>query len=175
MSASNTGQTPFTFLLAELPAGFLDVDNVTLGPPLKPPQSKVYLNKYLQTVTHRPRNRTKRLLPRPHRAHPLFQPHPNPLRQALRLLRSLNQMFVVPNNRPKANDALFNALLVFGALTVETTDIKLKDQTLQFSVKRNSSLEMSSWSVVYLSHQNLPVVEKIKNVKTAERKVTSEA
>ncbi|TKA25181.1 hypothetical protein B0A50_05879 [Salinomyces thailandicus] len=143
MSASNTGQTPFTFLLAELPAGFLDVDNVTLGPPLKPPQSKVYLNKYLQT--------------------------------ALRLLRSLNQMFVVPNNRPKANDALFNALLVFGALTVETTDIKLKDQTLQFSVKRNSSLEMSSWSVVYLSHQNLPVVEKIKNVKTAERKVTSEA
>jgi len=90
---------------------------------------------------------------------------------------ALNQMFVVPGTCPGAGNAeLFKALPVFGALTVDTKNIQLKDQTLTFSVTSNSTgSDFKDYSVVYLNQQNVPLVEKIENVKIDGDYVTFDA
>ena len=70
-------------------------------------------------------------------------------------------MVIVPGSCPNAN--IIN-LPIFGALTVDTQNIKLKNQDLQFSFKNNGT-DTNSISIVYINQQNLPVVETPKDIK----------
>ena len=80
----------------------------------------------------------------------------------------LNQMVIVPGSCP--NENIIN-LPIFGALTVDTQNIKLKNQDLQFTFTNNGT-DTDSISVVYVNQQNLPVVEKPKDVKVDGTSVT---
>ncbi|KAK4544860.1 hypothetical protein LTR36_003764 [Oleoguttula mirabilis] len=87
---------------------------------------------------------------------------------------ALNQNFVVNGSCPPVDNVLFNAIPILGALTVDTANILLEDQTLTFSVK-SSSTDFSEYSVVFINQQNLPVVEPITNVKSSAGTVTFDA
>lgn len=83
---------------------------------------------------------------------------------------ALNQLFVVPGSCPNVNTI---GLPIFGALTVVTQDIQLKDQTLTFSIPANASTD--GLSLVYINQQNVPVVEPLQNVNADSAGVTFQA
>ncbi|KAK5121782.1 hypothetical protein LTR85_004657 [Meristemomyces frigidus] len=87
---------------------------------------------------------------------------------------ALNQDFVVKGSCPSVDNVLFNAIPILGALTVDTQNIQLKDQTLTFTVESNST-DFSQYSVVFVNQQNVPVVEKITNVKSSDGTITFDA
>ncbi|KAK5130641.1 hypothetical protein LTR08_001851 [Meristemomyces frigidus] len=87
---------------------------------------------------------------------------------------ALNQDFVVNGSCPPADNALFAALPIFGALTVDTKNIEPKDQTLTFSISSHAS-DISNYSLVLINQQNLPIVEKITNVKSSYGIITFDA
>ena len=80
-------------------------------------------------------------------------------------------MVIVPGSCPNAH---IIDLPIFGPLTVETADIKPHNQNIEFSFTNNGT-DTSSISLVYVNQQNLPIVEKPKNIKEEGGRVTFEA
>jgi hypothetical protein len=84
----------------------------------------------------------------------------------------LNQAVVVPGSCPNSN---IIDLPIFGALTVDTpAPIQGKNQELEFSFTNNGT-DTSSISLVYINQQNLPIVEKVTDVRTKGDTVTFKA
>jgi hypothetical protein len=79
---------------------------------------------------------------------------------------ALNQNFVVPGTSHGAgNDELFKSLPIFGVLNVESKNIKLENQEIEFSVTTNSTdSDFAEYNVVFINQQNVPVVSPIKNL-----------
>ncbi|KIW13205.1 hypothetical protein PV08_08392 [Exophiala spinifera] len=84
----------------------------------------------------------------------------------------LNQAVVVPGTCP--NENLID-LPIFLPLTVNTSPIQPKDQTLSFSVPVDKSSPPSGLSLVYINSQNVPIVEKIQNAQVADGVATFDA
>lgn len=80
-------------------------------------------------------------------------------------------MVIVPGSCPNSN---IIDLPIFGALTVDTQNIQAKSQDLEFSFTNNGS-DTSSISLVYINQQNVPVVEKVKDLSVDGDKVTFKA
>lgn len=84
---------------------------------------------------------------------------------------ALNQNVVVPGSCPNIN--LIN-LPIFGALTVNTQNIQPVNQDLSFTFTNNGT-DVNSISLVYINQQNLPIVEKPKNIQVNGDQVTFDA
>lgn len=82
----------------------------------------------------------------------------------------LLQTFVVPDTCGNVDTI---KVPVFPALSVDTANIQLADQTLSFSFSGNTST--NGLSVVYINQQNVPVVEPLTNVQTSGGKVSFQA
>lgn len=80
-------------------------------------------------------------------------------------------MVVVPGSCP--NENIIN-LPIFGALTVDTQNIQPKNQDLEFSFKNNGT-DTKDIHLVYINQQNLPIVEKVKDVSEKNDEVTFKA
>lgn len=83
----------------------------------------------------------------------------------------LNQVVVVPGSCP--NENIIN-LPIFGPLTVDTQNIQPKSQNLEFTFTNNGT-DVNSISLVYVNQQNLPVVEKPKDIQVKGDQVTFKA
>lgn len=84
---------------------------------------------------------------------------------------AINQIVIVPGSCPNAN---IIDVPIFPTLAVETSPIKPVDQDIEFSFTSDGSWS-SGFSLVYINQQNLPIVEKPKNIKVAGDVVTFEA
>ncbi|KAF2668463.1 hypothetical protein BT63DRAFT_277834 [Microthyrium microscopicum] len=100
------------------------------------------------------------------------------------------QAFVVPGSCPNEN-LISKDLTIFGVLTLDTKNVLPKDQNLAFEfdfksllnsnlkftsgTKYDSSYDWSKASLVYINQQNLPIVEKLQNVKLSGTVVSFEA
>ncbi|KAL6251427.1 hypothetical protein RBB50_001636 [Rhinocladiella similis] len=84
----------------------------------------------------------------------------------------LNQAVVVPGTCP--NENLID-LPIFLPLTVNTSPIQPKDQTLSFSVPVDKSSPPAGLSLVYINSQNVPIVEKIENAQVVDGVATFDA
>lgn len=89
------------------------------------------------------------------------------------------QGFVVTGSCPNLNDI---DIQIFEPLTVVTSDIGPYSQRLQFSITLPDGPRPSSWgsdfsglSITYINQQNMPVNEKIQNVKQKGNEITFEA
>ena len=82
---------------------------------------------------------------------------------------ALNQNFVVPGSCPNSD---IIEVPVFGLLSVDTQNIQPVTQPLQFSFTNINNTDTSSLSIVYINQQNVPVVEKVENVKVSGDVVT---
>jgi len=81
---------------------------------------------------------------------------------------ALNQMFVVPGSCPQ-NINSFGLPPVLGSLAVQNSPLGPGDQILTFQAVQSPSYQVSSFSdlqIVYVSGQNLPVVEPVTNVRS---------
>jgi len=86
---------------------------------------------------------------------------------------ALNQGFVVPGSCPNINTI---SLPIFKTLNVDTAGIYAKQQTLEFSIARDSSIsDYSTFSIVYINQQNTPVVEMISDINVMGNKVIFKA
>ena len=86
---------------------------------------------------------------------------------------ALNQGFVVPGSCPNINTI---SLPIFKPLTVDTANIQAKQQTLEFSIAKDSSIsDYSTLSIVYINQQNTPVVEKISDINVKSDTVSFKA
>jgi hypothetical protein len=81
---------------------------------------------------------------------------------------ALNQIFIVPGSCPNLNTI---NLKVFGALTVETDNIKPQVQDIDFSFKIPPTGLAPEWKpdcsgleLVFINQQNVPLVAKVKKV-----------
>jgi hypothetical protein len=85
---------------------------------------------------------------------------------------ALNQGFVVAGSCPNINTI---NLPIFKALTVETSEIDAKSETLEFSIAPISGMDYTTLSLVYINQQNTPVVEKLQDIDVKSDKVTFKA
>jgi hypothetical protein len=85
---------------------------------------------------------------------------------------ALNQNFVVE----ESCDTSSIPLKVFGALTLETPNVELGDQTISLSFDISSYHgEYTDLEFVLISGQNVPIVQELKNVRKEGGKVTFDA
>ncbi|KAK6221364.1 hypothetical protein LQW54_001463 [Pestalotiopsis sp. IQ-011] len=77
-------------------------------------------------------------------------------------LSVLNQMVVVPGSCPDT----IPGVPILGALNVDTDKISTQTTEIRFSFRTNDTkVDTDGLSLVYINGQNLPVVEKLSNVK----------
>ncbi|CAK3990029.1 Hypothetical predicted protein [Lecanosticta acicola] len=89
---------------------------------------------------------------------------------------ALNQMFIVPGSCPNLH-VLSSALPIFGTLNVDTKTPQLEDQLLSFSIPNTNGtqIDADTNAIAYINQQNVPVTQKIQNVKSEYGKVTFQA
>jgi len=83
---------------------------------------------------------------------------------------ALNQNFIVPGSCPNPP-----AITILGVLNVLSKNLQAVDTTAQFSFTLTDSTDPNSLSLVYINQQNVPVVEKLQNVKVDGKVVTFDA
>jgi hypothetical protein len=82
---------------------------------------------------------------------------------------ALQQNFIVPGSCPNDNTI---DVPIFGTLNVLTKNIQAVDQTLTFSIQRNST---QGFNLVYINQQNLPIVQTISNATSRNGVITFQA
>jgi hypothetical protein len=88
----------------------------------------------------------------------------------------MNQNFVVPGSCPTTiNVPIFSPLKLVTSGNIQGTGIQARDQQLSFSFSNDKQTSTSGLSLVYINQQNLPIVEKLENVKTSGSEVTFSA
>ena len=85
----------------------------------------------------------------------------------------MNQNFVVPGTCGTQVN-----VPIFGKLTLDITNglyVQARTQQLSFSFSNENATSTSGLSLVYINQQNLPIVEKLENVKDSGNTVTFQA
>ena len=88
----------------------------------------------------------------------------------------MNQNFIVPGScATTINVPIFGQLKLVTSGNIQGTGIQARDQQLSFSFSNDKQTSTSGLSLVYINQQNLPIVEKLENVKTSGSEVTFSA